>query len=169
VKVVGNNSAVSVADIGGAASVSTSFGLVEASRIGGDLRVDSSNGAVKGSGVAGGANVTTSFAGVTLDGVMGRVDVDNQNGSVDVRALSRGGKCFPVSLKSSFGPIRIYLPEGIGYDVNAHTSFGKVTSQIPLTVTGPFSADSMSGKIGDGKCPLTLDNSNGNIDILKGK
>ena len=124
---------------------------------------------MKASGVAGGANVTTSFAGVTIDGVAGRVDVDDQNGSVEVRALVRAGKCSPVSLKSSFAPIRIYLPEGVGYDVSAHTSFGKVASQIPLSVTGSLSADSLSGKIGDGKCPLTLENSNGNIDILKGK
>jgi DUF4097 and DUF4098 domain-containing protein YvlB len=89
---------------------------------------------------------------------------------VDVKALvGKGGACFPISLKSSFGPIRIHLPEGVGYEVTAHTSFGKVASQIPLTVAGSLSADSLSGKIGDGRCPLTLENSNGNIEILRGK
>ncbi len=165
VKAVGNNSAVSVAEVGGAASVRTSFGLVEAAKIGGDLTVDNSNGAVRATGIGGGANVTTSFAPVQLDGVGGRVEVDNQNGSVDVRGLSGGARCSPVTIKSSFAPIRVALPENTGYDVNAHTTFGKVSSRLPLTVTGSTSSDSLSGKVGDGKCPLTLDNSNGNIEI----
>ncbi|HEY1435231.1 MAG TPA: hypothetical protein VGG65_07635 [Thermoanaerobaculia bacterium] len=169
VRVVGNNSPVVLADIGASSSVSTSFGLVEATRIEGDLTVDNSNGAVRASAVKGGVRVTTSFAPVTLDGIAGRVDVDNQNGSIEVRGLPGGSKCSPVTLKGSFAPIRLYLSESVGYDVNARTSFGKVSSQIPLTVTGSASSDSLSGKIGDGKCPLTLEDSNGSIEILKGK
>lgn len=169
VRVTGNNSPVSISDIGGAAAVSTSFGLVEAERIEGDLTVDDSNGAVRASAVKGGARVTTSFSSVALDGIAGRVEVDNQNGSIEVRGLAGGGKCFPVNLKGSFAPIRLYLSETAGYDVTARTSFGKVSSQLPLTVTGSVSTESLSGKIGDGKCPLTLENSNGNIEILRGK
>jgi hypothetical protein len=169
VRIVGNNSAVAVSDVAGAASISTSFGLVEAARVDGDLTVDNSNGAVRANAVKGGARVTTSFSAASLDGIGGRVEVDNQNGSIEVRGLPGGGKCSPVTLKGSFAPIRIYLSESAGYDVNARTSFGKVSSQIPLTVTGSTSSDSLSGKIGDGKCQLTLDNSNGNIEILRGK
>src|SRR5262249_48853908 len=169
VQAVGNNSAVSIAEIGGPATVRTSFGLVEATKIDGDLTVDNSNGAVRACGVKGGAKITTTFAPVTLDGVGGRVDVDNQNGSVDVRGLAVGPRCSPVTLKSSFAPIRLSLPENAGYEVNARTSFGKISTQWPLSVTGSASADSLSGRLGDGKCALTLDNSNGNIDILKGR
>ena len=112
----------------------------------------------------------TSFAPVSLDGVGGKVDVENQNGSVEVRAMAAGaGKCFPLSLVSSFGPIRVYLPEGAGFKVDARTSFGKIHSDMPLSVAGSMGSDSINGTIGDGKCPLTLANSNGNIDLLKGK
>ncbi|HWZ85624.1 MAG TPA: hypothetical protein VN032_05440 [Thermoanaerobaculia bacterium] len=169
VRVVGNNSAVTLSDVSGAASVSTSFGLVEATRIEGDLTVDNSNGAVRATAVKGGAKVTTSFAPVALDGIAGRVDVDNQNGSIEVRGLPGAGKCFPVTLKGSFAPIRLYVSEGTGYDVSARTSFGKVSSQVPLTISGSISTDALSGKIGDGKCPLSLEDSNGNIEILRGK
>jgi hypothetical protein len=48
-------------------------------------------------------------------------------------------------------------------------SFGKVSSHVPLTISGSVSTDARSGKIGDGKCPLMLDDSNGNIEILRGK
>jgi hypothetical protein len=167
-KVVAENASVTLADVGGAAYVKTSFGLVDASRIQGELTVENSNGAVKASAIQGGASVRTSFASVSLDGIGGRIDVDNQNGAVDVRGLGAApGKCFPVALRSTFAPIRIYLPEGEGFQVTARTSFGKVNSEIPMTMSGSMSPDNVTGKIGNGGCELTLANSNGNIDLLK--
>jgi DUF4097 and DUF4098 domain-containing protein YvlB len=167
VTAVGNNSAVSVSDVTGAASVRTTFGLVEANRIDGDLMVDDSNGAVRASAIKGSAKVTTSFGPVELDGVGGRIDVDNQNGSIDVR-LAQGAKCSPVTLKSSFGPIHISMPEDSTFTVNAHTSFGKITTQLPLMTAGSPSSDTLTGRLGDGRCPMTLENSNGNIELRKG-
>jgi DUF4097 and DUF4098 domain-containing protein YvlB len=166
-KVVAENASVTLADVGGAAYVKTSFGLVDASRIQGELTVENSNGAVKASAIQGGASVRTSFASVSLDGIGGRIDVDNQNGASTCAASARAGQVLPVALRSTFAPIRIYLPEGEGFQVTARTSFGKVNSEIPMTMSGSMSPDNVTGKIGNGGCELTLANSNGNIDLLK--
>jgi hypothetical protein len=61
------------------------------------------------------------------------------------------------------------VPEGAGYAVDARTSFGKIRSELPLTTSGSITTESLQGKIGDGKCPLTLSDSNGNIEIQRGK
>ena len=114
--------------------------------------------------------MSTSFAGATLDGVTGRVDVDNQNGSVEVRGLPAGARCVvPVSRQELLRPDPRLPAGGRGYDVNARTSFGQGLKPLPLTVSGSPSADSLYGQLGDGKCPLTLENSNGSIEILKGQ
>jgi hypothetical protein len=169
-RITAENGAVTVADLGGTVYVRTTFGMVDASKLEGELTVENSNGAVKASDVKGGASVRTSFAPVTLDGIGGKVDVENQNGSVDVRAVrAAAGKCFPLSVRSSFGAIRVYLPDGAGFRVDAKTSFGKINSEMPLTLAGGMSGDEVTGVIGDGKCPLTVANSNGSIDLLKGK
>ena len=168
-RVTGENSGVTVADIGGAANLRTSFGLVEAERIQGDLTVENSNGGVRASTIQGAANIRTSFSQVLLDGVGGRVDVDNSNGSIEVRGLGKAGACLPVSLRTSFGPIRVLLPENAGYSVDARTSFGKVKSELPLMASGSLTSESLIGKLGDGKCPLTLLDSNGSIELLKAK
>ena len=97
------------------------------------------------------------------------MDVDNQNGSVEVRGIAGGAKCSPVSLKGSFGPVRIHLPEDAAFTVNAHTSFGKITTQLPLTISGSPSSDTLTGRLGDGRCPLTVENSNGSIELLRAK
>jgi hypothetical protein len=165
-KVVAQNAPVQAADVDGAAFLKTSFGPAEAERIGGDLTVENSNGAVKGSAIKGSANVRTSFGSVWLDGVAGKIDVDNSNGSIEVRASSTG-TCAPISLETSFGGIIVRVPETAGYTVDARTSFGKIKSDLPLTVAGSTSTEALNGRIGNGQCPLTLANSNGGIELLK--
>jgi DUF4097 and DUF4098 domain-containing protein YvlB len=128
--------------------------------------VEDSNGAVKASALRSGANVKTSFAMVLLDGVGGSVDVENQNGGVEVSLL--GQQCRTVTIRTSFSPVRVRVPDNASYAVAARTSFGKIRSDFPLTVSGEVSADSLSGTIGGGGCPMRLTDNNGSIEILKG-
>jgi len=94
--------------------------------------------------------------------------VDNANGAVSATALpATGGDCHNVSIKTSFSPIQIRLPENAGYTLTAHTSFGHINSELPVTTTGTVSPETLSGKIGNGACTLLLTNGNSNIDISK--
>src|SRR5262249_13032272 len=118
-------------------------------------------------GVKGPATVRTSFAGVVLSGVEGgAVEVHNQNGAVEVEAAGHA-PCARITLATSFGPIRLRVPEGAGYDLVARTSFGSIHSELPITASGTIGADSLSGRIGAGGCALSLTDSNGNIEILR--
>jgi hypothetical protein len=38
---------------------------------------------------------------------------------------------------------------------------------LPITTSGQVGGDSLTGKIGNGGCTLSLTNSNGSIEILK--
>ena len=172
-KVRAQNGEVSASDVDGATDLRTSFGMAEADRIQGSLTVENANGAVRASAIQGAASVRTSFSQVLLNGIGGRVDVDNSNGSIEVHAApAKAGACAPMSLKNSFGPIRVFLPEGAGYTVDASTSFGKLRTELPLTISdspSSPSSSSLQGRIGDGKCPLTIADSNGNIELQKAK
>jgi hypothetical protein len=70
-------------------------------------------------------------------------------------------------LKTSFAPIQVRLPGDAGYELTARTSFGHISSALPVTSTGTIGGDSLNGKIGNGGCTLSLTNSNGNIEIAK--
>lgn len=162
---------VTLADIGGDTFVKTTFGLVNVERIGGSLTVENSNGGVRAFAVHGFANVRTSFGPVGLFEILGSVDVDSQNGTVEVSGVplrSAAGSCNHISLKTSFSPIRVHLVENGDYDLAAHTSFGKVTSEMPVTTTGEMGGESWNGKINKGGCALQLTDNNGAIEILKG-
>lgn len=159
------NGAVSVAKIHGAANIKTSYAAVEAADIGGVLTVENSNGAVHATNTRG-ALITTSFAGVILDGVSGPIAVTDQNGAVDVQVSARGG-CQPVTVQTSFSPVQVRIGGEASYRISAKTSFGKIRSDFPMTVSGSMSEDSLNGTIGGGRCEMRVTDSNGAIEILK--
>jgi hypothetical protein len=93
--------------------------------------------------------------------------VDNQNGAIEVTALS--DSCKDISLKTSFSHIVVRIPSNGGYRVSARTSFGKISSELPITSTGTIGSDVLNGTIGNGACTLELANSNGSIEISKSR
>jgi hypothetical protein len=167
IRAVTGNGSITLTDIGGDTFAKTSFGSVSADRISGNLTVENSNGSVTARNVKGDAQVSTSFAGVTLDGIGGKITVNNQNGGIEVSAVRPASGCRDISLKTSFSSIRVRIPEGLGYNVNARTSFGRISTDIPISATGSVGTDSLNGTIGSGGCQLQLTDSNGSIEIAK--
>lgn len=166
IRAITGNGAVNLTDIGGDAFAKTTFGSVNADRINGNLQVENTNGSVTARNVKGDATVTTSFAGVTLESIGGRISVDNQNGAVSIGAV-RSATCREISVKTSFAPIRVRIPDNVGFNVNARTSFGRISSELPVTATGSMGEDTLGGTIHGGGCQLQLSNSNGSIEIVK--
>jgi hypothetical protein len=167
VTVRGTNATVTGDTVGENTTVETSFGSVDLRGIKGGARVTSgANSSVRLSGIGGEAYVKTSFGGVTINDVAGPVNVEDQNGSIIVDSRP-ARQCQAVALHTSFAPIRVTVPSGMGYNVTARTSFGRIRSEPELTVSGEMTPDSLTGKIGGGGCELRLMNQNNSIDILK--
>lgn len=164
VKIQSSNSSVSAHDIKGDTSIKSSFGTVEAKDIGGVLTVDNQNGAVRGSETHG-AQVNTSFGSVVLDDINGAIQVENQNGAVEATSTATGA-CQPIQIRTSFATIRVRLNQE-NYKVTARTSFGRIKSDLPISVSGITSNDELNGVIGSGSCELKLTNTNGTIEIGK--
>jgi len=167
VRATTGNGRIALSDVGGDAYAKTSFGSVDIRRVNGNLTIENSNGPVTASGVKGDASAKTSFGSVTLDDIGGAITVDDQNGTVTVSVARSSGGCKNVSLKTSFAPMQLRLPADANYDLTARTSFGHISSDLPVTSTGTLGGDSLNGRIGNGGCPLSLTNSNGNIEIQK--
>jgi DUF4097 and DUF4098 domain-containing protein YvlB len=167
VRATTGNGRISLADMGADTYAKTSFGAVTVQRVNGNLTIENSNGQVTASSVKGDATARTSFAAVTLDDIGGHMTVDNQNGAIMLTAARTSTGCKDISAKTSFSPIQVRLPENAGYSLTARTSFGRINSELPITTVGQVGGDSLTGKIGNGTCTLSLTNSNGNIEILK--
>jgi hypothetical protein len=166
VRVVAQNTSVTGDTVGEAATVQTSFGNVDLRAVKGGARVTAGNTAIRMAGIGGEAYAKTSFAGVTVEDAAGPVTVENANGSVTV-SVKAGQPCRPIAIQTSFAPIRVAVPAGLGYTVSGKTSFGRIHSEPEMAVSGALTADSVNGKISGGGCEMRLTDQNGNIDIVK--
>ena len=167
IRAITGNGSITLTDIGGDTFAKTSFGSVSADRINGNLIVENTNGSVTARNVKGNVEVTTSFAGVMLESVGGKITVSNQNGGISVTAARPASGCRDIALKTSFSSIRVRIPDGLGYNVTARTSFGRISTDLPITATGGIGPESLNGTIGSGGCQLQLTNANGSIEINK--
>jgi hypothetical protein len=65
--------------------------------------------------------------------------------------------------------IQVTLPENVRADLEANTTNGSVTSELPLSLQGEISKRRMEGKINGGGPLLKLRTTNGGISIVKGE
>jgi hypothetical protein len=175
---------VHFSNIGKGATVHAESSQITGDTVGGPVIADTTFGAIDVHGVKGGAHLTaqsaniravdiggevyakSSFGGIQVEDVAQPITVENQSGSVTVRTKA-SGVCHPISVNTSFAPIKVVLPGALGFDLTASTTFGQIHSEPPLTLSGRVGNDSVSGKIAGGGCSLKLTNQNGNIDILR--
>ena len=92
------------------------------------------------------------------------VSVNGLNGAISVGDLT-AAKCRDISLKTTFSSIKVALHPGTGYTVHARTSFGSINSEVPITMSGSTSRESIAGTINGGGCKLELATANGNVTI----
>ncbi len=162
-RVSNSNGAVTVTDAKSDLNVDTRFASVRADRIHGSADVDNANGSVTLNDVGGSVKVHTSFASAFVKNVGGSVDVRNQNGAISIAGV-HAGACHPITLNTTFAPIRLTLNSDANYDVSARTSFGHITTDIPVTTNGA-GEDMLNGRMGKGGCRLELTDANGGITI----
>src|SRR6266700_3915074 len=162
-----SNGKVSVRDARGSVELKSSFGAIEASNIPKGIRAITGNGGVTLTDIGGDTYAKTSFGSVLAERINGKLTVDNQNGAISAPAMRAASGCRDISLKTSVSAIRVRIPEGVGYNLTARTSFGRISSELPVTSTGSIGGESLSGTIGSGGCQLQLTDSNGSIEIAK--
>jgi hypothetical protein len=162
------NATIAGDTVGESATVETTFGSVDLRGVKAGARVTAGNSSIRLSGIGGDVYAKTSFAPVNISDGAGPVTVESNNSSVTVEAKP-GQRCQPISLNTSFGPIRVIVPNGIGYNVTARTTFGRIHSEPDLTISGDIGGNMLNGKIAGGGCELRLMDQNGGIDIVKAK
>ena len=125
----------------------------------------------------------TNSGTVTVDGVKGEVRAHSGFGNIDITnaeeanldlytksgtidfsgSLGEG----PHTVHSDFGDINLNLPADTAININMATKFGKITSDLPITVTltGEITQGQQTGTINDGGADFKVDTNSGNISI----
>jgi len=163
VKASSSGGGVKVADVHGAVRLESSGGGVRAESIDGSVYADTSGGSLTIETVSGDIEASSSGGGVHIQGAGGRVKASSSGGPV--RVVFAAGNSKGGDLDSSGGGVVATVDSAAGIDVDAESSGGSVHCDLPVTIRGRVSGDSLYGKLNGGGALLRLRSSGGGISI----
>jgi len=147
---------VDVQTSGGGIKVGDTTGNVMARTSGGSIHIGKTKGSV---------TAETSGGGINVNGATGILNARTSGGSIHATLIDQPtGEC---TLETSGGGIEVKVAEKIAVDLDAHTSGGRVNSEIPVLVQGEMKPNHLRTKLNGGGPKLTLGTSGGSIKIRK--
>ena len=127
--------------------------------------VESNSGTITVDGVKGPVRAHTGFGNINIRNAEDvTLDLDTNSGSIDFSGLLGEG---PHTVHSDFGDIELNIPADSALNIDIETKFGRITSDIPITVTltGEITQGRQSGTINGGGAGIKVDTNSGNISI----
>lgn len=131
-----------------------------------DLDLRSTNGGIRIDNCKGMIKLTTTNGKITGDKISGNIIARTTNGSVEMEMLKVDIQ-EEMTLKTTNGSIRLYLPDDINVDVKAKTTNGSIRCELPLTEGYEKSKRRLEGSINKGGPRIYLKTTNGSIKILE--
>ena len=126
---------------------------------------ETNSGTITVDGVKGSLRAHTGFGNINIKNAEDvTLDLDTNSGSIDFSGSLVEG---PHTVHSDFGDIELNIPADSALSINIETRFGKITSDIPITVTltGEIKQGQQTGAINGGGAEITASTNSGNIRI----
>jgi hypothetical protein len=171
---------IKTSNIGNTVHLETGSGDVEAEHVKGNLRARTGSGSIRGIDIAGGFEGNTGSGNVTLEQTAtGAVRVESGSGEMELRGVRasleartgsgdiavEGDPTAAWLLHTGSGSVQLKLPSEASFDLNAHTSSGRIHSDRPVSVQGSMGRHEIRGKVGGGGVPVEVETGSGNIEI----
>jgi DUF4097 and DUF4098 domain-containing protein YvlB len=132
----------------------------------GDLEI--SGDSLRATDVSGPMRFVTRSKDIHLEGVTGELQVENANGDIEIHPADK----LPIGkmmLTGKHGNISVVLPANAGFQVDATTRKGDITSDFGAVKIDSSSGGShASGTVGNGATRLQINADTGDIQINKG-
>lgn len=152
--------------------VDADFGELELNQaFAGWYDLHTSSGAITVDGARNKLKAHTDFGGITVENAQSvTLDLKTSSGIVTFNGTLGTG---PHMVQSDFGEIDLTLPADSKLNVNLSTSFGKIKSDLPITVTLNGTSDSQGdqivGSVNGGGDQFTAKTSSGSVNISTSK
>lgn len=147
----------------GSLRVETSGGGIRSEGGSGSLHADTSGGSVEVKSFGGPVRLHTSGGGIRVESIVGEVFGETSGGSIHAQIPTPVPG--PVHLSSSGGGIELITGASAAFDLDASTSAGGVSCDLPLVSSGTKHRSHLSGPVNGGGPKVVLETSAGSVRI----
>ena len=160
------NGSVDVSGVKGNATITNSFAPINVENVQGSLTINGRNNSVDAQHVDGDLTVDSSFENVTVGDPKGAVKIISRNGEVTLSFERPPQK--DVAVTAQYGMVRLDLPSGSSFNIDARTQFGEIDSDFDgLNHDNSRRERALTGQVGSGGPKIKIDLRNGNIHLGK--
>lgn len=158
---------IRVERLNGRLELRTGDGSIRATDVSGELLLNTGDGSVTVSGAEGRLDVDTGDGGVNVSGRLTRVRLHTGDGSIVYRAEPDSRMTDDWEITTGDGGVTLYLPEGFGAALDAHTGDGTVRSDLEVfgSDEGEEQRRTLRGRIGEGGRSLRIRTGDGAIRL----
>jgi DUF4097 and DUF4098 domain-containing protein YvlB len=177
---------IKLGDSTGVVKIETGAGSIDIKRATGKLQAKSHGGSLTAGVLLETAELKTAAGAIRVDEAKEALQVESGGGSVEVANASStvqahtGAGTVKVGfiaqpagnsrVHSGGGSVDVTLAPGLGFELNARTGGGTVTTDVPVAtvIKGKQPNDQIKGKIGEGGPNLDIETGAGTVHIRKG-
>jgi DUF4097 and DUF4098 domain-containing protein YvlB len=107
----------------------------------------------------------TSGGNISLDGLHDTFEARTLSGSITANLKKQPESS--CSLHTSGGTLKLRLPEDLAVEIDASVRGGRIISELPITLQGEISRESIQGKLNGGGPLIQLHSLSGSIHLEK--
>jgi DUF4097 and DUF4098 domain-containing protein YvlB len=153
---------IEVDSVHSSAVLNTGSGSIRAQEIGGAITAQTGSGNLRISQTAPGpVRVTTGSGSAELSGIRGSLRAQTGSGGITADGQPTGDWI----LHAGSGDLTVRIPSNAGFDLEAHTGSGGVSTTHPITMQGSLNRHELHGKVNGGGPRLELQTGSGSIRI----
>ncbi len=152
----------------GAVDIHTGDGSIAVDGLKGDIRLFTGDGSIEARDLDGELDAHSGDGHIAVAGRFDALKVRTSDGHVDVRLQPDSKMAASWTVETGDGGIDLRVPEGFKADLDASSGGGRITMDVPLTVTGEVSHSKVRGQLNGGGPALIVHTGDGSVRIERG-
>ena len=149
------------------AVIRTGDGKIVAERFGGDVHLSSGDGGIETQLMDGSLDAQTMDGRLVISGRFDRLNLRTKDGRVDVKAARGSTVGGPWRVQTGDGAVEVSVDGAFACDLDASTSDGEVSVDLPLTMSQKKHGSSFRAKVNGGGAPFVIRTGDGSIHVRK--
>ena len=158
---------VRVTTAGKGAGCKSVSGDVTVRDVDGDVYLNSVSGDIVAEAVKGSVEAETVSGDVDMTGITGGKNIEAKTLSGDAKYDGEVYSDGRYKMTSHSGDIRMMIPSGAGFDLEARTFSGTIQSDFEIKMSGTISKKKISGTINGGGAEVAVKTFSGDIHLIK--
>jgi hypothetical protein len=154
---------VSVTNVQGEVDIHNAYQTVTVENVTGRAYVENNYSPIRVVSLHGNTKLVNQYALISGEDIRGPLDIVGQGGAIEL-ALN-GPLSGPSSIISTYGPVRLEISRSSDLIITARTSFGEISSSLPITVQSEGTTRSAVMRLGRARDSLAIVGTNASIEI----